>query len=143
MEGLQLTGLDLAIIGIYLVAVTVIGFAMAKRASKSVESYLLGGKDIPWYMLGLSNASGMFDISGTMWLVTIGFVYGLKSIWLPWLFWLVCLPLWVHRTWRRRQRGHQLLRAAGLADEVVIADARDPVALAAELHDQRQLLLAG
>lgn len=105
MEGLQLTGLDLAIIGVYLVAVTAIGFAMAKRASKSVESYLLGGKDIPWYMLGLSNASGMFDISGTMWLVTIGFVYGLKAIWLPWLwptfnqvFLMVYLSAWLRRS---------------------------------------------
>ena len=105
MGQLGLTGLDLSIIAVYLVAVTAIGFAMRRRASKSVESYLLGGKDIPWYMLGLSNASGMFDISGTMWLVTIGFVYGLKSIWLPWLwptfnqiFLMVFLSAWLRRS---------------------------------------------
>ena len=105
MGKLGLTGLDLSIIAVYLVAVTVIGFAMRRRAAKSIESYLLGGKDIPWYMLGLSNASGMFDISGTMWLVTIGFVYGLKSIWLPWLwptfnqiFLMVYLSVWLRRS---------------------------------------------
>jgi Na+/proline symporter len=105
MGQLGLTGLDLGIIVVYLVAVTAIGFAMRRRAAKSVESYLLGGKDIPWYMLGLSNASGMFDISGTMWLVTIGFVYGLKSIWLPWLwptfnqiFLMVFLSAWLRRS---------------------------------------------
>jgi SSS family solute:Na+ symporter len=105
MEGRGLTGLDLGIIVVYLIAVTVIGLAMRKRAASSVESYLLGGKDIPWYMLGLSNASGMFDISGTMWLVTIGFVYGLKSIWLPWLwptfnqvFLMVYLSAWLRRS---------------------------------------------
>jgi Na+/proline symporter len=105
MEQIGLTGLDMGIIVIYLVAVTAIGFAMRRRAAKSVESYLLGGKDIPWYMLGLSNASGMFDISGTMWLVTIGFVYGLKSIWLPWLwptfnqiFLMVFLSAWLRRS---------------------------------------------
>jgi len=105
MGQLGLTGLDLSIIVVYLLAVTAIGFAMRKRAAKSVESYLLGGKDIPWYMLGLSNASGMFDISGTMWLVTIGFVYGLKSIWLPWLwptfnqiFLMVFLSAWLRRS---------------------------------------------
>ena len=105
MASLQLTGLDLSIIAVYLVAVTAIGFAMRRRAAKSMESYLLGGKDIPWYMLGLSNASGMFDISGTMWLVTIGFVYGLKSIWLPWLwptfnqiFLMVFLSAWLRRS---------------------------------------------
>ena len=105
MGTLGLTGLDVSIIVVYLIAVTIIGFAMRKRAAKSVESYLLGGKDIPWYMLGLSNASGMFDISGTMWLVTIGFVYGLKSIWLPWLwptfnqiFLMVFLSAWLRRS---------------------------------------------
>ena len=105
MGNLGLTGLDLSIIVVYLIAVTAIGFAMRRRAAKSVESYLLGGKDIPWYMLGLSNASGMFDISGTMWLVTIGFVYGLKSIWLPWLwptfnqiFLMVFLSAWLRRS---------------------------------------------
>jgi Na+/proline symporter len=105
MAQLGLTTLDLSIIVVYLIAVTAIGFAMRRRAAKSVESYLLGGKDIPWYMLGLSNASGMFDISGTMWLVTIGFVYGLKSIWLPWLwptfnqvFLMVFLSAWLRRS---------------------------------------------
>ena len=56
-------------------------------------------------MLGLSNASGMFDISGTMWLVTLLFVYGLKSIWIPWLwpvfnqvFLMVFLSIWLRRS---------------------------------------------
>jgi len=56
-------------------------------------------------MLGISNASGMFDISGTMWLVTLLFVYGLKSIWIPWLwpvfnqvFLMVFLSIWLRRS---------------------------------------------
>jgi len=66
---------------------------------------MLGGNKIPWYMLGLSNASGMFDISGTMWLVSLAFVYGLKSIWIPWLwpvfnqiFLMVYLSIWLRRS---------------------------------------------
>ena len=31
---------------------------------RSMRAYFLGGNDLPWYMLGLSNASGMFDIAG-------------------------------------------------------------------------------
>jgi len=60
-----------------------IGVYMRKRASLNKESYLMGGKKMPWYMLGLSDASDMFDISGTMWMVALCFVYGLKSIWIP------------------------------------------------------------
>ena len=102
---MELTGLDLGIIAAYMVTVTLIGVVLTRRAASSVDSYLLGGKSLPWYLLGLSNASGMFDISGTMWLVTIGFVYGLKSIWLPWLwptfnqiFLMVFLSMWLRRS---------------------------------------------
>jgi Na+/proline symporter len=59
---------------------------MKKQAGKNMKSYFLGGNKLPWYMLGLSNASGMFDISGTMWMVTLLFVYGVKSVWIPWLW---------------------------------------------------------
>ncbi len=97
--------IDLLIIGVYLVATIVIGFVLKKRAQKNKKSYLLGGNELPWYMLGLSNASGMFDISGTMWLVSLGFVYGLKSIWIPWLwpvfnqiFLMVFLSIWLRRS---------------------------------------------
>lgn len=102
---MKLNTIDILIIVAYLASTVVIGFALKKKAQKSKESYLLGGKSLPWYMLGLSNASGMFDISGTVWLVTILFVYGLKSIWLPWLwpvfnqiFLMVFLSIWLRRS---------------------------------------------
>lgn len=78
---------------------------LKKKAEKNKAAYLLGSNELPWYMLGLSNASGMFDISGTMWLVTITFVYGLKSVWIPWLwpvfnqiFLMVFLASWLRRS---------------------------------------------
>lgn len=96
---------DYVIILLYLVTIIVIGLVLRKRAQKSKDDYLLGGKSIPWYMLGLSNASGMFDISGTIWLVTLLFVYGIKSAWIPWLwpvfnqiFLMVYLSKWLRRS---------------------------------------------
>lgn len=97
--------IDFTIIGVYLLATIVIGLILKKKAQQNKKAYLLGGNKLPWYMLGLSNASGMFDISGTMWLVTLGFVYGLKSIWIPWLwpvfnqiFLMVFLSIWLRRS---------------------------------------------
>lgn len=97
--------IDILIILGYLLATVVIGLVLRKKAQKSKDDYLLGGKTIPWYMLGLSNASGMFDISGTMWLVSLTFIYGLKSIWIPWLwpvfnqiFLMVYLSAWLRRS---------------------------------------------
>lgn len=77
---------DIAIIVGYFAAVIVIGLWVSRRGAKDMEAYFLGGNALPWYVLGVSDASGMFDISGTMWMVSILFVYGLKSIWLPWLW---------------------------------------------------------
>jgi len=97
--------LDITIILVYLVWILTIGLVVRKRAKRSKDDYFLGGKSIPWYMLGISNASGMFDISGTMWLVSLTFVYGLKSIWIPWLwpvfnqiFLMVYLSTWLRRS---------------------------------------------
>jgi len=102
---MQLTTFDILIILAYLASTIVIGLVMKKRAQKDKTAYMLGGNKLPWYMLGLSNASGMFDISGTMWLVTLAFVYGLKSIWIPWLwpvfnqiFLMVFLSIWLRRS---------------------------------------------
>src|SRR3954462_8392568 len=66
---------------------------------------MLGGKSLPWYKLGLSDASDMFDISGSMWMVALCFVYGMKSIWIPWLwpvfnpvFLMMYLSRWLRRS---------------------------------------------
>lgn len=83
---MRLTELDISIIAAYLLLMLGIGWQLRKKAGKSKEHYLLGGKKLPWYLLGLSDASDMFDISGTMWMVALCFVYGMKSIWIPWLW---------------------------------------------------------
>lgn len=97
--------IDILIICVYLASTVIIGIVLRKKAQSSKSSYLLGGNELPWYLLGLSNASGMFDISGTMWLVALMFLYGLKSIWIPWLwpifnqvFLMVYLSAWLRRS---------------------------------------------
>lgn len=102
---MQLHWIDISIIIVYMAAMVMIGFMISKRATKNIDSYFLGGKTIPWYVLGISNASGMFDITGTMWLVYVTFVYGLKGIFLPWLwpvfnqvFQMIYLSLWLRRS---------------------------------------------
>ena len=102
---MNLATIDIAIILTYLIVTLFIGFYISKRASKNLNSYFLGENKIPWPLLGLSNASGMFDISGTMWTVSILFIYGLKSAWIPWLwpvwnqvFMMIFLAAWLRRS---------------------------------------------
>jgi len=129
---LKLSPIDIAIIIGYLVVTVGVGFWISKRASKSMQNYFLGGNTIPWYMLGLSNASGMFDISGTMWMVYLLFIYGLKSVWIPWLwpsfnqvFMMIFLSVWLRRSgvmtgaaWIRLRFGDN--RGAQLAHLIVV-----------------------
>ena len=102
---MRLQLLDVVIILVYLTSVILLGLILKKRAQKDKTAYMLAGKKLPWYMLGMSNASDMFDISGTMWMVTLSFVYGLKSIWIPWLwpvfnqiFMMMYLSIWLRRS---------------------------------------------
>ncbi len=102
---MKLAPIDIAIILCYLALTIFIGYFLSKKASKNIQNYFLGGNKIPWYMLGISNASGMFDITGTMWMVSILFIYGLKSVWLPWLwpvwnqiFLMMFLAVWLRRS---------------------------------------------
>ena len=64
-----LNWIDILVIAVYLILLIIIGLVQKKKSAENKEAYLLGGNKLPWYMLGLSNASGMFDISGTMWMV--------------------------------------------------------------------------
>ncbi len=102
---MNLHGIDIAIVVAYLVTSVLVGYWVSNRASKDIKAYFLGGNVMPWYVLGISNASGMFDISGTMLLVYWMFVYGLKSVWIPWLwptfnqvFLMVYLSTWLRRS---------------------------------------------
>ncbi|PZR27141.1 MAG: sodium:solute symporter [Citrobacter freundii] len=102
---MKLTVLDAGIVILYLATMVIIGWVLRKKARQNKESYLMAGKKLPWYMLGMSNASDMFDISGTMWMVALCFVYGMKSIWIPWLwpvfnqvFLMMFLSKWLRRS---------------------------------------------
>ena len=97
--------IDIAIIVAFLATSVLVGHWVSHRASRDTKAYFLGGNVLPWYMLGVSNASGMFDIAGTMWLVYLLFIYGLKSVWIPWLwpvfnqiFLMVFLSGWLRRS---------------------------------------------
>ncbi len=102
---MKLQLLDIAIVVLYLITMLMLGWFLRKKARQNNESYLLGSKKLPWYLLGLSDAADMFDISGTMWMVALCFVYGLKSIWIPWLwpvfnqvFNMMFLAKWLRRS---------------------------------------------
>ncbi len=102
---MNLSHLDLAIIVAYLLAMLAVGVIAERRSRGGLQDYFLGGNCMPWWLLSMSNATTMFDVSGTMWLVSLLYVYGLKSIFIPWLwpvfnqvFLMVYLSTWLRRS---------------------------------------------
>src|SRR5512135_516887 len=102
---MQISVIDLTIIICYFAFAVLVGMWVSRRAVKSMNSYFLGGNTLPWWMLGISDAGGMYDITGTMWLVYALFVYGFKSVFLPWIwptfnqiFLMVYLSIWLRKS---------------------------------------------
>jgi SSS family solute:Na+ symporter len=97
--------LDITIIVLYFILMIAVGWFVAKLAARNPESYFLAGKSLPWWMIGIAHGSSGLDISGTMWFVMVLFVYGVKGVWLLWvwplfnvIFRMVYLGTWVRRS---------------------------------------------
>jgi len=98
--------LDFGIVLAYLALVLLAGFRCRRRASESLESYFLGGRRIHWSMLAMSGAVSNFDITGTMWMVSVLCILGMQSWWHHWM-WGVALPAFAlayMARWVRRSR---------------------------------------
>ena len=102
---MDLHPIDISIIVLYMLGMIVVGFVVERRARGGIANYFLGGHTMPWWLLSMSNAASMFDISGTIWLITLLYVYGLKSVFIPWLwpvfnqiFLMVYLSAWLRRS---------------------------------------------
>jgi Na+/proline symporter len=97
--------IDYVIILLYFAVVIGLGFWYQKRASESLGAYFLGGKGIHWLALAMSGSVSNFDITGTMWIISILYVLGMKSMWHHWMwgflmgaFFLGYMGKWVRRS---------------------------------------------
>ena len=57
---------EYVIIGAYLAMILAIGAWFSKKGSQNVDEYFLGGKKIPFYVLGISFMTSNLDLTGTM-----------------------------------------------------------------------------
>jgi SSS family solute:Na+ symporter len=102
---MNLSPVDLAIIGLYLFLMAMIGFVVRKRATKKLDSYFLGDRNVPWWMLGLAGCSSYIDIGGTMAMVGALFYLGLKALWVTHIYWgwfIICFYMAFQAKWIRR-----------------------------------------
>jgi solute:Na+ symporter, SSS family len=102
---MKLGTLDISIIIGYIAITFFIGLWISRKASRGLKSYFLGDNNIKWWMLGFSNSSGMFDVSGSAWMVSMVFIYGINVYWQQWawpvwnqVFLMMFLSVWLRRS---------------------------------------------
>jgi solute:Na+ symporter, SSS family len=71
--------IDLTIIAVYLLGMILVGLYFQKKASSSIDSYFLGGRKIPWWVLGASGMASNFDVTGTMINTALIFALGVSG----------------------------------------------------------------
>src|SRR6266700_1928886 len=97
--------LDLLIIAVYFAGMLAVGIFHSRRASSSIRSYFLGENRGKWWMLAASGAAANFDVAGTMFLVSLFYIVGLRGFWMLWswsffnaAFLMSYMAMWIRQT---------------------------------------------
>ena len=102
---MNLGPLDTSIVAVYLASVIAIGFYVKRKSAAGLESYFLGNRQMPWWMLAMSGSSSYFDITGTMWIVSLLVTLGLRGMWIQFVwgfiiaaFYMTFMGKWIRRS---------------------------------------------
>lgn len=71
--------IDYTIVALYILALVALGVYLQKKGGKSIDSFFLGDRKMPWWALGASGMSSNFDVSGTMIIIAMIYALGLKG----------------------------------------------------------------
>lgn len=101
----ELNTFDYTVIGLYLAALVGIGFFLKRRASESLEEYIVAGRKLPWWALGFSGMASMLDMAGTAIIVAFLFLLGPRGLFIEFrggaCLILAMMMLWMGK-WHRR-----------------------------------------
>jgi len=70
---------DYLIIAVYLISIIVFGIYLERKASTSIDSYFLGNRNMPWWVLGASGMASNTDLAGTMIISALIYAVGAKG----------------------------------------------------------------
>jgi solute:Na+ symporter, SSS family len=100
---MQLTPLDWSIVALYLLVVLAIGLAVSRRAGRDTSQYFLSGRNMPWWLLGISMVATTFSTDTPNLVTDIVRQNGVAGNWVWWAFLLTgMLTVFVYaKLWRR------------------------------------------
>ncbi len=102
IEG-DMQGIDWALIFIYFAISLIVGIAVTKKASSSSVEYFAAGKNMPWWLLGVSMVATTFSTDTPNLVTDIVRRHGVSGNWLWWAFLLTgMLTVFVYaKLWKR------------------------------------------
>ncbi len=100
---MALQWIDWLIIGLYFVMVLAVGLLASRRAGNNITEYFLGGRTMPWWLLGLSMVATTFSTDTPNLVTDIVRTHGVSGNWVWWAFLLTgMLTVFVYaKLWRR------------------------------------------
>jgi len=84
---MRLTGLEIGIFVVYIMAVIAIGFYSGRKGNKSTSNYFLAGRMLPWYAIGFSLIASSISTEQFIGEVGWGYKYGMAVCSWEWLCW--------------------------------------------------------
>ena len=70
---------DYLIIAVYLISIVIFGLYLERKASAGIDSYFLGNRNMPWWVLGASGMASNTDLAGTMIISALIYAVGAKG----------------------------------------------------------------
>ncbi|MFT5668865.1 MAG: SSS family solute:Na+ symporter, partial [Vicingaceae bacterium] len=97
--------LDWIIIVAYLILAFGIGFLYKNQASKSLSDFFLGGRNLPWYIAGISMVATTFAADTPLWVTEVIAQHGVSGNWLWWnmLIGGMLTTFFFAKLWRRAE----------------------------------------
>lgn len=102
---MELATIDWIIIGVYLLFALGIGFIYKNQASKSLSDFFLGGRNLPWYIAGISMVATTFAADTPLWVTEKIAQHGISGNWLWWnmLIGGMLTTFFFAKLWRRAE----------------------------------------
>jgi len=80
----HLSQLDLLVVVSYLLLIFIAGMWLTRRAGRSVDDFFVGGRHMPWWLIGISMAATNFSIDTPISLTRFVATEGIQGVWFFW-----------------------------------------------------------
>ncbi len=100
---MRLSGLDWAVVAACLGLVSGVGLVYARRAGSGTGQFFLGGRDLPWWLLGTSMVATTFSTDTPNLVTDLVRNGGVSGNWVWWAFLItgMCTTFFYAKLWRR------------------------------------------